>query len=111
MEYKVRKIERGLKEKEERKFDREEFCQEDLCKKVDQCKTKSHDKFWIGILCAVVFGLFGVVIGFTYLEFKRESFFNGFRKGLVVNFILAFVVILALGIYLSSIKIKIQSGI
>lgn len=107
MEYKARKIEREFKEKSEKKVDREE----DLCKKDDQSSTKPHDKFWIGILCAVVFGLFGAVIGFTYLEFERESFFNGFRKGLVVNFILAFVGLLALGIYLSSIKIKIQSGI
>lgn len=107
MEYKARKIEREFKEKSEKKVDREE----DLCKKDDQSSTKLHDKFWIGILCAVVFGLFGAVIGFTYLEFKRESFFNGFRKGLLVNFILAFVGLLALGIYLSSIKIKIQSGI
>lgn len=55
------------------------------------------DKFWTGFLCAFVFGLVGVVIGFTYQGEMRETFFYGFRKGLVVSFAL---IILALVIWL-----------
>lgn len=51
------------------------------------------DKFWTGFLCAFVFGLVGVVIGFTYQDVARKTFFYGYRKGLVVNFLLSIVFI------------------
>lgn len=58
---------------------------------------KNNYKFWVGVLCAIVFNLAGVVIDFTYQGEMRETFFYGFRKGLVVSFAL---IILALVIWL-----------
>lgn len=58
---------------------------------------KNNDKLWVGILCAIVFNLAGVVIGFTYQGEMRETFFYGYRKGLVVSFAL---IILTLAIWL-----------
>lgn len=53
----------------------------------DTKREENDDKYWIGVLCAFIFNLLGVVIGFTYLGKMRESFFYGFRKGLTVFYI------------------------
>ena len=55
--------------------------------------NESNDQFWVGILCAIVFNLAGVVIGFTYQGEMRETFFYGFRKGLVMSVALIILVL------------------
>ena len=64
------------------------------------------DKFWIGVLCAFIFGLFGVVVGFTYLDLARKTFFYGFRKGLVANFVLTILLLIGLLIWSQSVVVN-----
>lgn len=54
---------------------------------------ESLNKFAIGMVCGFFLGLAGVVIGFTYMkQEQKESFFRGYRLGLVLFFVLAAVV-------------------